>query len=279
MKKRDLTPEEKAECARLKSIYMRKRADLGLTQEALAEQLNMSQAGLSMYLNGRNAINLEFAFKISRLLEVAVGEFSPRIAAEINGPGGAGKVVGAIWDESLQRSLTSIRLPSDVSEAEQVVDIQGLPSALAQKIRDYKPVVLVPRYDVSASMGPGIDMPEMNMVVENMSLDARWVRQNLTFSALENLRLICGRGDSMSPTIRNGDAVMIDIGITAVESDAIYFFQLQGQLLIKRIQRNLDGFSIISDNAQYRDLPIPAARANDIHILAQVIYWWNGRSF
>ncbi|QHF05741.1 helix-turn-helix transcriptional regulator [Pseudomonas asturiensis] len=232
-----------------------------------------------MYLNGRNAINLEFAFKISRLLEVAVSEFSPRIAAEINGPGGAGKVVGAIWDESLQKSLSSFVLPSDGVEADQAIDVQGLPSALAQKIRDYKPVVVVPRYDVRASMGPGIDMPEMNMVVENMSLDARWVRQNLTFSALENLKLISGRGDSMSPTIRNGDAVMIDIGITTVESDAIYFFQLHGQLLIKRIQRNLDGLSIISDNAQYRDLPVPAARADDIHILAQVIYWWNGRSF
>lgn len=279
MKKRDLTPEEKAECAQLKSIYMRKRADLGLTQEALAEQLNMSQAGLSMYLNGRNAINLEFAFKISRLLEVAVSEFSPRIAAEIRGPGGVSKVLGAIWDDSQQQPVSSILSPTDAEELDGTVDVQGLPSALAQKIRDYKRIVVVPRYDVTASMGPGSDMPEMNMVVENMSLDARWVRQNLTFSALENLKLISGRGDSMSPTIRSGDAVMIDIGVRTVEADAIYFFELQGQLLIKRIQRNLDGLSIISDNAQYRDLPVPANREDDIHILAQVIYWWNGRSF
>lgn len=278
MKKRDLTPEEKAECAQLKEIYMRKRADLGLTQEKLAENLNMSQAGLSMYLNGRNALNLEFAFKISRFLEVAVSEFSPRIAAEIQGPGGAGKVVGAIWDESQQRSLSSVALPSAAPRAD-AVDVQGLPSALAQKIRDYRPVIEVPRYDVMGSMGPGLDLPEMNMVVENMSLDARWVRQNLVYTAVENLKLISGRGDSMSPTIRNGDAVMIDIGITTVEADAIYFFQMHGQLLIKRMQRNLDGISIISDNAQYREIAVPAARTNDLNILAQVIYWWNGRSF
>lgn len=278
MKKRNLTPEEQAECSRLKAIYSLKRRELGLTQESLAACLDMSQAGLSMYLNGRNAINLEFAFKIARLLNVAVSDFSPRIAAELSGPGAAGKVVAAIWDESKQRPFRPDPV-ADENLSQSAIDIQGLPSALAQKIRDYKPVISVPRYNVAASMGPGIDVPEMNMVVENMSLDARWVRQNLVFTAIENLKLISGRGDSMAPTIRSGDAVMVDIGVTSVESDAIYFFRMHDQLLIKRIQRNLDGLSILSDNAQYRELAVPASRENDIHILAQVIYWWNGRSF
>ncbi|MNT97958.1 putative HTH-type transcriptional regulator [compost metagenome] len=83
----------------------------------------------------------------------------------------------------------------------------------------------------------------------------------------------------MAPTIRNGDALLVDAGINSVESDAIYFFQMNGRHHVKRIQRNLDGLTIISDNTQYRELNVPADREQDIHILAQIIYWWTGRSF
>lgn len=159
------------------------------------------------------------------------------------------------------------------------IDVEGLPVALAQKIRSYRPVVSIERFDIAASMGPGTEPPEMNMVVENMSLDANWVRQNLTYTKIDNLKLISGRGDSMAPTIRSGDAVLVDSGVTSVESDAIYFFLMRGQLQIKRIQRGLDGLRIISDNGQYPALDVPGDRENDIQVLAQIIYWWTGRSF
>lgn len=119
----------------------------------------------------------------------------------------------------------------------------------------------------------------MNMVVEHMRLDANWVRQNLVYTSTDNLRLISGRGDSMAPTIRNGDALLVDSGVTYVESDAIYFFLMRGQHHVKRIQRNLDGLTIISDNGQYREIDVPGDREGDIQVLAQIIYWWTGRSF
>jgi phage repressor protein C with HTH and peptisase S24 domain len=160
-----------------------------------------------------------------------------------------------------------------------VIDVEGLPEALAQKIKSYRSVIDVPRYDVAGSMGPGMEPPEMNMVVEHMSLDANWVRQNLTYTKLDNLKLISGRGDSMAPTIRSGDAVLVDSGVTTVEDDAIYFFLMRGKLQIKRIQRGLDGLTIISDNTQYPAIDVPGDRESDITILAQIIYWWTGRSF
>ena len=121
--------------------------------------------------------------------------------------------------------------------------------------------------------------PEFNGVVEAMSLDASWVRQNLVFTSIDNIKLISGRGDSMSPTIRSGDPVLVDIGVMSVEADAIYFFQMRGQLHIKRIQRDLDGLTIISDNDKYQSIRVPADREEDLTIMAQVIYWWNGRNF
>lgn len=178
--------------------------------------------------------------------------------------------------ELVEYSLDKPRLGDLEAET---IDIEGLPPALAHKIKSYRPVVAVDRFDIAASMGPGTEPPEMNMVVENMSLDANWVRQNLTYTKIDNLKLISGRGDSMAPTIRSGDAVLVDSGVTSVESDAIYFFLMRGQLQIKRIQRGLDGLTIISDNGQYPPLEIPGDREGDIQVLAQIIYWWTGRSF
>jgi phage repressor protein C with HTH and peptisase S24 domain len=163
--------------------------------------------------------------------------------------------------------------------ASETISVEGLPAALAQKITSYRSVIDVPRYDVEGSMGPGTEPPEMNMVVEHMSLDANWVRQNLTYTKIDNLKLISGRGDSMAPTIRSGDAVLVDSGVTTVEDDAIYFFLMRGKLQIKRIQRGLDGLTIISDNTQYPAIDVPGDRESDITILAQIIYWWTGRSF
>ncbi|WP_288079003.1 S24 family peptidase [Pseudomonas sp.] len=176
-----------------------------------------------------------------------------------------------------EHSLDKPRLAE--AESVETIDIEGLPPALAQKIRSYRPLVSIERFDIAGSMGPGTEPPEMNMVVENMSLDASWVRQNLTYTKVENLKLISGRGDSMAPTIRSGDAVIVDAGVTSVESDAIYCFLMRGQMQIKRIQRGLDGLRIISDNAQYPPIDIPGDRESDITVLAQIIYWWTGRSF
>jgi phage repressor protein C with HTH and peptisase S24 domain len=164
-------------------------------------------------------------------------------------------------------------------EPGETVDLSFLPAALAQKITSYRAVVEIERFDIAGSMGPGTEPPDMNMVVEHMSLDAGWVRQNLVYTAIENLKLISGRGDSMAPTIRSGDALIVDAGVTSVESDAIYFFLMRGQQHIKRIQRNLDGLTIISDNGQYREIDVPAEREGDIQVLAQIIYWWTGRSY
>lgn len=219
-----------------------------ITQAALARACGISPPSVNDWLSGKTkAIEGENLLRAAEMLKV-----SP------------------MW---LATGRGSMRAEIDI------IDIEGLPTALAQKIKSYRQVVEVPRYDVAGSMGHGTEPPEMNMVVENMSLDANWVRQNLTYTRLDNLKLISGRGDSMAPTIRSGDAVLVDAGVTTVEDDAIYFFLMRGKLQIKRIQRGLDGLTIISDNTQYPAIEVPDDRESDITVLAQIIYWWTGRSF
>lgn len=159
------------------------------------------------------------------------------------------------------------------------VDVSSLPAPLAQKISSYRSKVSIDRFDVAGSMGPGTEPPDLHNIVDSMTLDAAWVRQNLVYTAVENIKLISGRGDSMSPTIKNGDPLLVDVGITSVECDAIYFFLMGRQLQIKRIQRHLDGLTILSDNDRYKPVEIAAEREEELTIFAQVIYGWNGQKF
>ncbi|WP_277592949.1 LexA family protein [Pseudomonas chlororaphis] len=84
MKKKELEPIAKQECAALKAIFMERRKALGLTQEKAAEALGMNQGSFSHYLNGRNSINTPFAVQVAHLLQVPVESFSPRIAKLID---------------------------------------------------------------------------------------------------------------------------------------------------------------------------------------------------
>lgn len=231
-----------------------------LTQAELSKAVGITQTSISDLERGKSASST-FSASIARICGVS-----------------------ALWLETGEGKMTvdgagSAENPSRDLSANGTISIEGLPAPLAQKIKSYRNLVHVPRYDVEGSMGPGSEPPDMNMVVEHMSLDANWVRQNLTFTNLDNLKLISGRGDSMAPTIRSGDAVLVDAGVTTVEDDAIYFFLMRGKLQIKRIQRGLDGLTIISDNGQYPPIEVPGEREDDIKILAQIIYWWTGRSF
>lgn len=83
VKKRTLTELEKQECAELKRIFDDKKRSLELTQEKAAEILGISQSGLGGYLLGRNALNLQFAIKISNLLKCQIEDFSTRLANSI----------------------------------------------------------------------------------------------------------------------------------------------------------------------------------------------------
>lgn len=243
------------------------RIKKGVSKKKLADVFNVAPPSVQGWVKfGRidKSKLMELMVYFSDVVDSAHWGLSMKVADFINGP-------AFPISEAARIALDK--------KNDDVVSVEGLPVALAQKIKSYRPIVAVERFDIAASMGPGTEPPEMNMVVENMSLDANWVRQNLTYTKIDNLKLISGRGDSMAPTIRSGDAVLVDSGVTSVESDAIYSFLMRGQLQIKRIQRGLDGLTIISDNGQYPPLEIPDDREGDITVLAQIIYWWTGRSF
>ena len=63
-------------------------------------------------------------------------------------------------------------------------------------------------------------------------------------------------GDSMSPTLQDGDTILIDKSDTQIVDGRIYLVTLGDNLLIKRIFMAARGLVLHSDNPAYRETPI-----------------------
>ncbi|MEO8490962.1 S24 family peptidase [Pseudomonas sp.] len=139
--------------------------------------------------------------------------------------------------------------------------------------------ITIPQLDVAGSMGPGRVPPDHIEVIRDITVHLDWLKtQGLSYSKLENLAIIDGDGDSMEGTFRNGDALLVDRGITEIRTDAIYVFTLEGELFIKRLQRLTGGsLRMISDNPVYPPIMIEGDMLAKVHIQARVLLVWNAR--
>ncbi len=88
----------------------------------------------------------------------------------------------------------------------------------------------------------------------------------------KQLAALQARGNSMEPTIRHGDSVLIDLGQTDIMDGDIYAIR-DGEIpLLKRLQRQLSGqIRMICDNPMYPAIECPQ---NSITVVGRVV--WRG---
>lgn len=137
-------------------------------------------------------------------------------------------------------------------------------------------LISVPRLAVEASAGPGA-LANREETISRFGFDARWLRS--VASSPQNVSAIAVRGESMFPTLSEGDEILVDRGDAADRlRDGIYVLRVEDALLVKRIALNPAGLggrrlSIRSDNPAYPDWEEcdPAA----VEIIGRVI--WVGR--
>lgn len=135
-------------------------------------------------------------------------------------------------------------------------------------------LAVVLRLHLGASAGAGtLDADEG--AAGTMAFDPRWIRRHLG-ARPENLSIIRVDGESMVPTLADGDDIMVDRNDGSDRlRDGIYVLRLDDALMVKRVAMTLrrGRFSVRSDNPAYPDWEDidPAS----VEIVGRVI--WTGR--
>ena len=130
--------------------------------------------------------------------------------------------------------------------------------------------LFVPQVDAVLSAGGGSFQVDEH-ITGRLAFQRRWLRRKT--SDVSGLVCLAISGDSMAPTLKNNDTVMVDTGRRALLGGHIYAVGLDESILIKRIERlSGDRIKLVSDNSSYQ--PMNVAIGN-VRVIGQVI--WIGR--
>lgn len=131
---------------------------------------------------------------------------------------------------------------------------------------------LIPVYDVSASAGDGA-VVEYEPIADQLAFPRDYLKK-LTKSNPRNLAIISVKGDSMEPTLKDDDIVLLDASKTSLHFDGLFVLRFGDALHVKRVTRSArQGFiTILSDNSTY---PPQEHAAGDVAVIGKVL--WYGR--
>lgn len=119
--------------------------------------------------------------------------------------------------------------------------------------------------DATACCGNGIEAITENVVGSwNIALADF---KGMTNTSPDNVIMLKATGDSMQPTIHDGDWVMVDTSQNFLSSDGVYLIRMANGLAIKRLQAGLVDIRIKSDNPAYDSI---TAQSGEVVIIGRV---------
>ena len=256
---------------------------------ACAERWGMAPAHLSQILSDKTAKNLgdDVARRIEAVEGLPRGWFDslPLAAGHANAP----------LDAVESGALTKDESPA-LSAADQVKQMLARVKGLSSEVRErivaatdgesdvldvdfFQPgqvgdEVWIAHYDVRGAMGGGEvphDYPEM---LQDVRVSPKHLREmGVEFKEHFHLKMVTGWGQSMTPTIKHRDPLLVDVTIREFSGDGIYLLSWQGHLYIKRLQiLDEEHFEMISDNDKHGMRKI---RKDETYIQARVLLVWN----
>ncbi|WP_434136256.1 LexA family transcriptional regulator [Pseudomonas luteola] len=293
-KKRVLPPDRLAECQAAHELFLKKKGPLKLSQKKLAEMAGMSAPAVNLYFKGLNPLNAKFAAILAKALQVDVADFSPRLAQEIGemsaamrsnleDPAGRQETTSAadlvshmlakhgknLSDEARQRIADAVTETAETKlvAGEVITTDIANPCLVGDDIH-------IAHYDVRAAMGGGQIASDYAEILRDVKVSESHLRElGVTYDDPNHLKIVTGWGQSMEPTIRHRDPLIVDASVREFTGDGIYLFSWQGLLYIKRLEiADSEHFEMISDNPLHKDKPI---RRDETFIQARVLLVWN----
>lgn len=134
--------------------------------------------------------------------------------------------------------------------------------------------VMVPRLDVHLSAGAGHGSTQVEILFDEalpQAFRADWIRgQHLR---PKKLAAMTARGDSMEPTIFDGDSLLVDTSQTEVLDKKVYALWYDGGERVKRLFRLPGGgLRIKSDNPEYDTIELGPDYAGHVRVIGRVVH-------
>lgn len=113
---------------------------------------------------------------------------------------------------------------------------------------------------VSGRISAGAGFAPENSIEMRVAFRKEWIARK---GNAKDMVLIKVSGDSMEPTLLNGDLVLVDRGRNYLEPQGgVYAIALDDVIMIKRVQPTGDRVRIISDNKMYEPFEVTADQVN-----------------
>lgn len=147
----------------------------------------------------------------------------------------------------------------------------GGPAPAPQAAKD---LIAIPRFDIRASAGPGA-FTDGETPIAHLGFDQHFLKQ-LCNARPGDLSIIRVRGDSMFPTLADGDDIMVDRSGAGVKlQDGIYVLRREDTLTVKRLAVHPGSrkLTISSDNSAYPTWE--GCDPAEVEVIGRVV--WAGR--
>ncbi|CUJ80950.1 S24 family peptidase [Achromobacter sp. 2789STDY5608628] len=139
--------------------------------------------------------------------------------------------------------------------------------------------VPIPQFDTGGKMGDGLELRDQPGMIKSWRVDLEWLNKNVRgATAAGNLCIVTGFGDSMRPMFNPGDPLLVDRGVVTAEYDAVYFFRVDGEGFIKRLQKIPGkGLVALSENPAYQAWVVEPNM--DFEVFGRVLKVWRSEDF
>lgn len=263
----------------------RARKNAGKSQAQLAEACGWSQSRVGNYEAGTREPSFADIELMAKALGVAKSELLLDTQNESTAPGQADDQAARPSTAEIVNMMLAKHGKNLTDDARRMISdavnetARELGSSNAITVDFSRPgqvgdEVWIAHYDVRAAMGGGQIPHEYPEMLQDIRVSPKHLRDlGVTFKEHFHLKMITGWGQSMAPTIKDRDPLLVDITIREFTGDGIYLFSHDDMLYVKRLQKKGKGhFKMISDNKHHDPEDI---RVDDTYILARVLLVWN----
>ena len=252
----------------------------GTSQKDFANLHGLDASYLSQILNGHRNLGEKAATTLEQKIGLAPGTLvTPKgaIAPQAIAPAAVAKSATDLVKEMLAKAGKGVspetRKRLLAAAEEKPSNVVTVDFSRPGQVGDE---VWIAHYDVRAAMGAGQIPHEYPEMLQDIRVSPSHLREiGVRFEEHFHLKMITGWGQSMAPTIKDRDPLLVDVTIREFTGDGIYLFSHDEMLYVKRLQKKgKERFKMISDNERHDPEEI---RVDDTHILARVLYVWNGQ--